>query len=264
MIMEQPNMQHKLGFSLLILNLIIWLVSEILTLFVIASPYIGYTYITMNYLILAILVWVERESLGDFHLDQTTLFVMGLSGIFRARLHLAGEGYFLFIIGTAGLVILGVLILNHSKVPKTNFRWALIGAFTSVILIFPITIIEVLQFPNITYTPYPFHVVVVFLAMIASDLAFTTLIEEMIFRGFLWGYLRRAGWEENWVFWMQGILFWILHFNSIKTIYIYLTIPIITFVLSKLTQKSRQIFPSILLHTTQNTIPRILINLLAK
>ena len=153
--MERPNMQHKLGFSLLILNLMIWLVSEILTLFVIASPYIGYTYITMNYLILAILVWVERESLGDFHLDQTTLFVMGLSGIFRPRLHLAGEGYFIIIIGTAGLVILGVLILNHSKVPKTNFRWAFIGAFMSVILIFPSTIIEVFQFPNITYTQYP-------------------------------------------------------------------------------------------------------------
>jgi membrane protease YdiL (CAAX protease family) len=258
-------MRLKLGISLLLLDLIVWLVSEIVTLSNAASPYIGYTYVATNYVIIAVLVWIERENLGDFHLDQTTLFIMGLSSIFRVRSRFPGEGYFLVVIGIAGLIILGALILNHSKVPKTNFRWAFIGALISFILIFPSAIIEAFQFPNVTYTPYPYPIMTVILAAIANDLAFTTLIEEMVFRGFLWGYLRRVGWEENRIIWVQGTLFWLLHFNYIGRIYIFLlTIPIITFALSKLTQKSRQIFPSILLHTTQNIIPQMLINLLAK
>lgn len=258
-------MRLKLGFNLLLLPLIILLVSQILEIFFRVSSYFGYVYVATAYLVLAILVWVERENLEDFHLDQMTLFIMGLSGIFRMRLHLAGEGYFLVVIGIAGLIILGVLILNRSRIPKADFRWVFIGILIGCALIVPNTIIEAIQFPNTMYTPYPYHIMVAIFAFTTFDLAFTTLIEEMVFRGFLWGYLRRAGWEENRIIWIQGILFWLLHFNRIRTIYIFLlAIPLTTFVLSKLTQKSRQIFPSIILHTIQNTIPRMLINLFAK
>lgn len=258
-------MRLKLRSSLLLLSLITLLVSQILEVFRIASPYIEYVCNTVVYFIVALLVWLERGQLEDVHLDSLTLLTFMLSSVFRVMLRIVDRSYFVFLVITviAGLIILIVLIRYRSKTPKTNFRWAMIGIFWGSILIIPITIIEAFQYTNATHSPYSYPTFVLILGVALYQIAYITLIEEMLFRGFLWGYLRRAGYDESSVFWAQGVLFWFFHFVRIGTIYSFLlAIPLITFVLSKLTQRSRQIFPSLLAHTIINTIPLILLNLL--
>ena len=92
------------------------------------------------------------------------------------------------------------------------------------------------------------------------NLSFVAIMEELAFRGVLWGYLRGIGWKESKIFWAQAILFWLTHIWQIfNPITFFITIPIGTIIFSLLTRYSRQVFPSIIAHTIMNTAGPLLV-----
>lgn len=102
-------------------------------------------------------------------------------------------------------------------------------------------------------------VYLVAIRQIIYELSFGVPVEEILFRGFLWGYFRRRGWEEGRVFWVQGILFWILHWDRLMTpLVFFLGIPVIVLAASGLTLRSKQVFPAILSHLITNAVTAIL------
>ena len=97
------------------------------------------------------------------------------------------------------------------------------------------------------------------------DLSYVAPIEEILFRGLLWGYLVRVGWKEDKVFWFQAVLFWISHISRIEyPVSFFITIPISTIVFSILVRYSKQLFPSIIAHTVLNTLVPIVLFLLVR
>jgi hypothetical protein len=247
-------MQEKIGPFLTLMMCVLLVFYTILTLFFRVNPYIKYTYIAIFYLVISILIWLERKNLDDFNLDRLALLILVLSSVVRSRSGIENEGFFLLIIGAAGLLVLISAILNGSKIPKTNFRWVAIGLFVACLSVIPIIFIESFQvqsIPNSVSRSYG-----VFWDMIRRviyDLSFTAPIEEILFRGFIWGYLRKLKWEVNKVFLVQGALFWFLHIGGMRSpVAFFISIPIITYVTSELTRRSHQVSPSIIAHLIIN------------
>jgi membrane protease YdiL (CAAX protease family) len=84
----------------------------------------------------------------------------------------------------------------------------------------------------------------------------TAIAEESIFRGFLWGTLRKTGWAERKILLIQAILFAIIHLNSydVHSIAYYFAKFIFALFAGWLAWKSRSLVPSIISHSFHNTI----------
>lgn len=253
-------MQKKMAIALLLLVLSEVFAIQISTLFFGLNPKITYFYLVTTYLVIAALVWLNKQNLEDFHLDKLTLFTLVFSSIFRRRLGIAYEGYFLMLIGFGGLLILIIAVVNRSILPKTNVKWSILGLLYGILSLIPSTIIQSFQGQAIANEGFYINNTVFLIArQFIFELSFGVPVEEIVFRGFIWGYLLKLGWAEKNAMWGQGILFWLLHFGRVGTpLIFFLSIPLLTFVSSKLTSRSRQIFPAIISHTIINSMTPIL------
>jgi membrane protease YdiL (CAAX protease family) len=256
-------MRNKIGFFLLTVIFVEIFVIQFVQLFSVLNPYLLYSYLTTTYIIIAILIWFEINNLQEFHLEQGTLFIFILSSLFRTRLGIKGENYFLIVIALAGLSVFLAFVLHRSKIPRSFLKWALGGVFWGLISLIPIVLVESLELQIwLNRSLLSNSIILIVIRMVIYQFFLGTIMEEILFRGFLWGYLRRLGWVENKIFWGQGILFWLSHFSRIiiAPLTFFFTIPILTFVSSKLTKHSRQVFPSIISHTIINTMIPIILN----
>jgi membrane protease YdiL (CAAX protease family) len=256
-------MRPKIGLLLIIVILVQVFFLQFVQLFNIVNHYLAYVYITTSYVVIAVLIWSEIKQLHEYHLEKFTLFLFIFSSLVRRRLGINGEVYFLLIIALSGLSVIVVMLLNRTCIPKNKIRWALAGAFWGCVLLILTVLCESFQWKIwIDKTLISDNIALIILRQVVFNYSFGVIVEEMIYRGFLWGYLRKIGWEEKKIIWGQGILFWLSHLYRIRTpITFFLTIPLLTFVSSKLVQRSRQVFPSILSHLITNTMAPILLNI---
>ena len=254
-------MKNKLGLILILIVLLQIVVVQITSFFGTTTmfQYFKYIYTTTVYLSLSALIWIERENLEDFHLERLTLYIFIFSSLFRRRLGVNGEEYFLLVIGLTGISTIVAMFVNKSRIriPKTNSGWVLTGLLVGIIGTIPISLIQAWQSQLFNMWPYNSflsdNISLDIVRQIIYDLSFASLIEEMLFRGFIWGYLRKLGWAENRAFWVQGILFWVSHFGRLRTpLTFLLSIPLATFIYSKLTLRSKQVFPSVVSHLIVN------------
>jgi membrane protease YdiL (CAAX protease family) len=227
------------------------------------SPILGYfTYIyaTLTYLVFSVLMRLESNNLEDFHIDRFAVATFVVGSILRRRIGIPWESFFLIMIGLAGIFMIFTLIQKKPAIPKTKIRWVLAGVGISGITLILIILFE-LFFRN-TWAVILLsrnHAVATVISEILKEFSFGALIEEILFRAFLWGYLKRAGWNENKIFWTQGMLFWFLHLSRIVTPFtFFIVIPLITVIFSKLTLRSRQIYPAIVAHIVVNVISTML------
>jgi membrane protease YdiL (CAAX protease family) len=216
---------------------------------------IQYLYVVLLYAFLAIFIGREVKNIDEFHLDRTSLILIIFFGIFRSRLNIQNEIYYRILLFLFSLALLVISYKNWKQLPKTRFRWVWIGLIFCVLLV-PITWAESLQPENYSSLNFPpGDLGLVILRRILYNLSFVVLLEEIVFRGILWGYLRRFGWTENGAFWGQAILFWLLHlWQIVNPITFFITIPLGTIAYSILVRYSKQILPSIILHTILNTV----------
>jgi len=208
-----------------------------------------------------VLVWLDIEHLALFNLDSTTLVLIVIFGILRSRLDVKYEGYYK---GVIFILAFGILIacLKYWKIiPKTNWRWAAIGILACLSVI-PLSLVESLQpeiYTHLNITSNNLGLVLIRRSL--NEFSFVTIVEETTFRGILWGYLRRSGWKENKIFWVQAILFWLIHLWQIgNPITFFFTIPINIFIYSLLAHNSKQVFPSIITHSFMNVVGPILVH----
>jgi len=252
-------MRNKFGFGLIILLVIDIVYVNLLPL----QPdkptsfYPFYVYLTLAYLIIAILTWVELENLENFHLENFTLIIFFLTSVFRTRYRVVGEGYFLAIIAISGFFVILTVILNRSKIPQAKLKWAMVGVCLGCVAGFLFIYIEPYQYQTqIGESLASNGIVVGALRETVNVFSSTAPVEEIIFRGFLWGYLRRIGWGENKVAWVQGILFFLLHIYKITStpLTFLIIVPILTIISTLLVLRSKQVLPAILSHALINIL----------
>jgi membrane protease YdiL (CAAX protease family) len=250
-------MNNRLINILTLVMIVSYILVNLALLFVNSIPtnYIRYIFVILFYMSIAILIWFNVKNISIFHMDRMTLVFIILFGIFRSRLDIQNEGYFKSIILLFTVLILIAYFKNRRYVPKTGWRWTGIGLL-SCLLGIPIALLESFQpdvFASIKIPPGGLNLVLA--QRVFYNLSFVVLMEETLFRGFLWGFLQNHGWKENRIFWGQAILFWAIHFwNIVNPITFFLTIPIGIMVQSLLVRYSKQLFPSVLFHLILNSI----------
>ncbi len=194
-----------------------------------------------TYLLTAILIWWERERLKDFWIDlasaitflcQMYFFLIGI-GLFRAMRRVQAK----------------------FPMPSANvWRWALMGAALAILC--EIFIVNSPIEPPATRVSDPanfgFLIPAVFIQMTNA-----AVWEEPLFRGFLWGYLRRAGWKDVWIWPFQAMLFTLGHVyylqnEALGPWFIRMIIP--SLVIGFIAWQAKSIFASMVTHGFFNAV----------
>ena len=89
----------------------------------------------------------------------------------------------------------------------------------------------------------------VFLLQFRHAMGHSAIIEEPVFRGVLWGYLRKKGWRDQRILWFQTVLFWFAHVRHYSKPHIFLiTMPLGALLFGWLAWKSKTLAGSLLAH----------------
>lgn len=229
-----------------------------------------------TFFITALLIWWERKRLSEFHI---TLGVLRL--IIWTPLVSLIVGFIIVPMSLVRLPLLLPQILisfwllwnlkkgNFNNLPRTHhwLRWIIIGVIVGLCLAISLSYFIGLQDIGGVFgkhrTIYESVLMlqsvkswVTVLPLFLVQLSSAAILEEPLFRGFLWGYLRISGWKEMWILVFQAFLFWIGHvyyWNNAPYSF-WLAVPIGAFVLGILAWKSRSIGTSMITHGLMNSL----------
>ncbi len=153
-----------------------------------------------TYLLTAILIWWERERLQEFWIDlasaitflcQTFCFPIGI-GLFwamrrsRAKFPATPNGVWHWLLTGAILAITCDMLIMTWGINPSHPRGPEAASFSHLV---PAILIQMTN---------------------------AAVWEEPLFRGFLWGYLRRAQWKNGWIWLFQAALFTLGHVYFLK------------------------------------------------
>jgi hypothetical protein len=221
-----------------------------------------------TYLLTACLIWWERDRLADFHIDRLALSIIILFKPVQTIV-LATWGFSdhpLTFPRWPSLILWGIAIglllalwLTRPRLPKfskASFGWLglgiLAGLATVLLLGYPM---------SLQITPNPslkqFSIFSLLLPGVRDffyQLGYAAVTEEPLFRGFLWGYLRKAGWKNVWIWLFQTGLFMLGHIYYVTQLPIsfWLIVPAGALVLGALAWRSKTISSSLAAHATLN------------
>lgn len=205
-----------------------------------------------------VLFRLEMGGLDRFQIDKYSLLALGAS--YFINLNYNKQNHFVFFV----LLILFMYFIKwyyekRGNIVNTDVIWTARAACVAVFLVSAIVIFQVLLRGSLEVIPLlKGSVFLTVLRQVLSELSFVP-VEEIFYRGFLWGYLISLGWKERTAIWVQGVVFWITHIERITTpLSFFVFIPILTLILSKLRQRSNQVFPSIIAHVIINLVSAML------
>jgi membrane protease YdiL (CAAX protease family) len=248
------------GLAIIQLCLFLYYISLVRrpALFLSPEPLIS-IFIAFAHLVLATLIILERNNLSDFHLDKFTIYIFVFASFFRVRTGVVGENISLIIIAIAGMAVAMSIFRYKVVAQNTNLQWSVKG------IGFGLLIAGLGIFINLIVPTSQMNVMIlqdslVFTGIKSMFFVFPDVImEEILFRGFLWGYLRRENWNSNKIAWFQGVLFWAMHSSRVivTPVSFFILIPLVTFASTKLLLKSQQTYPSILSHAVINILGKL-------
>lgn len=259
---------HKIvGWSLLVGLLLLRIpLLGFVTLFA-DYDWIDPVYEVGTYFLTACLIWWERERLADFHLDTLAVsiiilfkpiqtLILAAFGIAAHPLTFPNVGGILIWIIAIALFI--AMRFSHPRMARISrasigwFGWGLLaGLLTAAILGYPASF-QVDDVP--AKLPGIFPLVLMILRGVFCQLGYAAVAEEPLFRGFLWGYLRKAGWKNVWIWLFQTGLFMVAHIYYINQLPIsfWILVPVSTLVFGALAWRSKTITSSLGAHAMMN------------
>ncbi|HLO31106.1 MAG TPA: CPBP family intramembrane glutamic endopeptidase [Anaerolineales bacterium] len=189
-----------------------------------------------TYLLTAVLIWWEREHLRDFWIDLAA----GITFLLQL---------FCFPIG---IVLFRAMRRHQARFPSPPanlWRWALLGAVLAIVCnIFVIAGLGIEPPGERGSQPAGFGFL---LPAIILQMTMAGVFEEPLFRGFLWGYLRRAHWQDSWIWPFQALLFTLGHVYYLQTEAIgpwFLRIGLPALLIGFVAWQAKSIFASIVTH----------------
>ncbi len=220
-----------------------------------------------TYLLIVFLIWWEREILADFHVDMLALIMIL---IFKPAqtliLRYLGIDIPLAFPRPAGLLIWAIAIGLIIALWRSGYKPARIGlsslGWLAAGLMFGFVIsalpdLDVFQSnANLGGRDYSSLSAVTRSTGLAFmyQLGFAAISEEPLFRGFLWGYLRRLGWREIYVWLAQAALFMSAHlyFKDAVPFNFWIAVPAGGLLFGLLAWRSRSIVPGMMAHAAYN------------
>lgn len=203
-------------------------------------------YIAGTYLLAAVLIWWEREHLRDFWIDlaagitflcQIFCFPIGI-GLFRAmHRHQA----------------------RFPSPPANVWRWALFGGMLAIACnIFIVSLGIAPRVPGLVSAS-----LLVLVPSVLIQMTMAGVFEEPLFRGFLWGYLRRAQWKDGWIWLLQALLFTLAHVYYLQTEFLgpwFVRIMLPALLIGFIAWRAKSIFASMVTHAFFNASGDILLH----
>jgi len=179
-----------------------------------------------TYLFTAFLVWWERDDLQNYHIDFLAVIIIILSlplqtlvlnswgwGNFYGNV-LAFPRWGSLLAWAISIGLLTTLWLSHATIPRfrlISVGWFIIGILLGVFwnLLSGVN----LSVPIRQLTNYQSWVAILnpIAVRFLYHLGASSVMEEPLFRGFLWGGLRKAGWKDFWIWLFQAVLFDLSH-----------------------------------------------------
>ena len=215
-----------------------------------------------SYLIVAFLIWWERSDLAAFHLDSLAVWIILLAkpaqtiilkiwGFPSLLAFPQPLSWSFFLIALALLVAL-LLDRQAPGWPKgKSLAWFLAGGLFGIVanILVSLAMIAWLDFP---VPPDPGK-----RALLSPlyQLGYAAVSEEPLFRAFLWGALRKAGWRDGRICLLQAALFALGHLHLLVLPQAALNLSIVfafALVLGWLAWRSRTIATSMAFHALWN------------
>jgi membrane protease YdiL (CAAX protease family) len=266
------NPHRRATWTILLLLLLLRIPYVIITIYIlpIDNQSSGAIYEICTYFLIAFLIWWERTSLADFHIDTTVLaFIIlfrPLQTLILSYWHVDSPLAFprlpsLLIWATSiGLT----LALWRSGFKSARFSiwtlsWLTIGLLTGICIS---TAENFSTFQSIisSTSPVPTSVLLSTSVNLLYHLGFAPINEEPLFRGFLWGALRQLKLNNGWILLIQTLLFTSAHvyFAQQYPLMFWVYIPAAAIVFGLLTLRSRSISAAILAHGMINGSAHVL------
>ena len=271
-VMQTQGKAHQMAAWLLLAGLLILRLPFLTGITLFSSPeWLDPVFEIGTYFLTACLIWWERERLAHFHIDGLAL---GIIILFKPvqTLYLTIVWNFnsnplafpnwpgLFLWGIS-LGLVAALWLSRAPWPKLSRKsWIWFGAgilaglLTVLLMAYPMS----LQVNNGSDCVSSQMLTVLRRALPAFfyQLGYAAVSEEPLFRGFLWGYLRLAGWKNRWICLLQASLFMLGHsFYIIRApISFWLIVPFGAIVFGGLVWRTKSLSSSLAAHGISNAL----------
>lgn len=232
------------------------------------TPWVDNVYQVGTYLLTAVFLWWECKNLPDFHVDALALWIIvlfepAMTLIWRiwnvhSPLAFPNTSAKLIWLIASGLAI--ALWPGRKSLPR--FKWkslgwfgigTLVGIGTAILLAVPTSfqVVKGLSISTIWSTEKG-----VLLPNFIEVIGYAGVAEEPLFRGFLWGMLRKAGWKELWIWVFQAALFVLGHIYYLTKfpISFFVIVPVAALILGLLVWKARTISATMAAHGAIDTL----------
>lgn len=277
-IAESQRTEIKSSRSWVTLGLIIvllalrYLVTASRMIFQDPPGWISPAYEVGTYFLVAVFLVLLRNTLEEYHITNLviwmvilfkpleTLILTGLntlgSGVALPLTLLKLPGIFIWVIALGLFAVFRKQILRRGSVPRMEWHWLLVGSLVGLGVVLITAIPQSFQVGplNPGAKLNIFSTLLQGIASITYQISYAAINEEPVFRGFLWGYLRKVGWRELWIWLFQGLLFVLAHLYYIKSapISFWFIVPLIALVTGWLAWRSRSIATSMAAHGVMN------------
>jgi membrane protease YdiL (CAAX protease family) len=225
------------------------------------------TYEVGTYLLTALFLWWEIENLKEYHIDTLALLIIivfkpiqtlilrfwGFPGNALAFPHLPA-----LLMWAIALVLAIACWIRRKDLPK--FEWKSLGFFglgilagiiLGILLAIPMSyqvdyVLSPAQFWNMVKQQG--------LTIFLYQVGYAGVAEEPLFRGFLWGALRKTGWKDLRIWLLQAGLFTLAHmyYFGRNPISLFIIVPVGALAIGLVAWKTRSISSSLALHGTDN------------
>lgn len=214
-----------------------------------------------TYLLTALLILVERKRLADFHMGAEALVLLIFGQITKPLLYSIPHIPFIhsstdWILITIAVLLLLSLIILRARIPKVSRKvmiWIGIAVIVGIVggLIVGLSLGYLNGFGFGPRASFPALIV-----LFQRQLTFSATLEEPLFRGFLWGYLKKFGWNDGRICLFQAFLFCLGHTYYINTFpfSFWAIVPATGLVLGLMVWRSRSIATSMVVHGLINSI----------
>jgi membrane protease YdiL (CAAX protease family) len=228
--------------------------------------------ISVTYIAIGIFFLLNENLHQEYNIDTLTLILFVLVGTVL-KIH-APESTIIEIALrglewlTAGILFIRIITkkISLSRVKWLDLKWMIVGAIagTLVSLFIAYLYISLFGFSIPPQDTSPYALFLTFLALLLMHCK-GVVLEEIIFRGLLFGYLKKETTNEKQALFIQFMLFWAFHFEYIWStpFSFWVSVPISAFVFSLIYWYSRSLPSSIAVHLFTNIFMTIFFVLLA-
>lgn len=206
-------------------------------------------------LLTCLLIFLKRERLEEYHIDGLALVLL-LGAPIAVLIGRTAGGYGLpgqAVKAVLAVVLLVALLIRRPVLPRQRAGWTascigaavLAGAVMAVVSGFLLTfqlreVVDVSALPSAGRLSYG----------VLYQIDYAAAAEEPLFRGFLWGRLRKCGWKDHWIWLFQALLFAVGHayYVGSSNISAFLVVPLGALALGLVAWKTRSIGASMITH----------------